>query len=540
MTAEIAERPTSGSLIFTHAPRWLSAMSFIAGASLLILASQPDKVRILLQNTHRLIAEIPALAIALTGFALMTSAIGLARRMRGAYLFTAALLLVAVALTSLILKSAGSAILCGLLLVGLIYTRHAFFRSSDLSRMRPGGLWFLCSSLVIAICTIGVALWAGHETGYIEAEWWDLIASPTLGMAGRPVALIAGLLGLIAFSTVMAAPHMPRLTPPDGEDYAHVDTILHETRGARPETALAYAGDKSFLYSAEKSGFLMYAASKSALVSMGGPVGSAEDHSNLIRAFKALADSEGVTPVLYALPPEYLPALVDTGFAFEKIGESALLDLTDFSLSGRKREVIRRGRRKLAERRNGRFELALPPHSDGLMERLRPISEAWLARNGGKEKSFSLGRFDPVLLNASALGIVEIEGETAAFGSIWLTPDKSWAGIDLMRFDPEKAVTNTMDFLLVELILWAQQEGYRGFDLSMAPLAGLEAPDDSQLLNRVGQLIYQHGERFYNFKGLRRFKQKFDPVWEPRYIAVPKGRSLALALAEAARLTNKA
>ena len=540
MTREAAPYHAAGSRVFNHAPRWFSALSFIIGAGLLGLATRPEKVSGLLQNSKSLVAEIPSLAIALTGFALMICAIGLARRMRVAYLFTATLLLLALVQTAIALPSAASVIICGLVFIGLIYARHAFFRRSDLSRMRPGGFWFLCTALVLAICTIGVALWAGHESGYIEAKWWDLIVSPTLGVAGRPLVLISSLLGLIAFATLTAAPTPPRLVPPDGDDYAQIAAILSQADGARPEASLAFAGDKSFLFSSDRSSFLMYAASKSTLVAMGGPVGTAKEHAHLINAFKTLADREGVTPALYALPPEFLPDLIDAGFAFEKIGESALLDLTTFSLSGRKREVIRRGRRKLAERRNGRFELSLPPHSDVLVERLRPISNAWLARNGGKEKSFSLGRFDPALLNASALGIVEIDGETAAFGSIWLTPDKAWAGIDLMRFDPDKAVTNTMDFLLVELILWAQQEGYKGFDLSMAPLAGLETPDASQLLNRAGQLIYQHGERFYNFKGLRRFKQKFNPNWEPRYIAVPKGHSLALALAEAARLTNKA
>jgi lysylphosphatidylglycerol synthetase-like protein (DUF2156 family) len=163
-----------------------------------------------------------------------------------------------------------------------------------------------------------------------------------------------------------------------------------------------------------------------------------------------------------------------------------------------------------------------------------------LAANGTHEKAFSLGKFDPAFLSQCPIGIVALNGETVAFGSLLITPDKSWAGIDLMRYAPEKAVTNTMDFLLVELIQWARQEGYQAFDLAMAPLSGLIDAEYVPLFARIGHFIFEKGERFYNFKGLRRFKQKFDPRWEPRYIAAPKYWQLPIALAHAARLTNKA
>ncbi len=60
----------------------------------------------------------------------------------------------------------------------------------------------------------------------------------------------------------------------------------------------------------------------------------------------------------------------------------------------------------------------------------------------------------------------------------------------------------------------------------MAPLAGLDEREDGPLWNRLGAFIFRHGEDFYNFEGLRRFKEKFEPVWEPHYLASPAGLAL--------------
>jgi phosphatidylglycerol lysyltransferase len=48
--------------------------------------------------------------------------------------------------------------------------------------------------------------------------------------------------------------------------------------------------------------------------------------------------------------------------------------------------------------------------------------------------------------------------------------------------------------------------------------------------------VYRHGEHFYNFQGLRQYKEKFDPVWTPRYLASPGGLALPAVLVDVAAL----
>ena len=534
----LSDRVRFSQWAFDYAPRLLSGFVFIVGGFLLLTASTPVRLPVPLGLAEQFFEELPNYFAALAGLVLMVMAVGLARRVRLAYLLSVSLLA-----TGLVVKlfAPGNMILVLLmagLAISLLSMRSAFFRKSDISAMQPGGLWFLAVSLVIAVAAIGAALWAGHERGFIEAKWWDLVLHPMIGLAGRPVLFVALILAIGAFVCLVARPAKPYLPAATSDDLARVETILSGAEAPRPESGLAFSGDKRFLYAPSGKSFIMYAAAANSLVAMGGPIGKTAERTQLLEAFRKLAESEGVSAAVYAAPGDLLPSLLEAGFLVEKIGENAVLDLGDFSLSGRKREVIRRGRRKLAERRHATFRVSMPPHSDTDIAVLQRVSRAWLKDNGGEEKAFSLGRFDKQTLARCPIGIVEIEGAVLAFGTLWLTPDQGWAGVDLMRYDPQKAVTNTMDFLLVELILWAQRKGYGKFDLSMAPLAGLAETDEAALFARLGRMIYRHGGRFYNFQGLRRFKQKFDPYWEPRYIAVPARLALPIVLADAAILTN--
>lgn len=95
-----------------------------------------------------------------------------------------------------------------------------------------------------------------------------------------------------------------------------------------------------------------------------------------------------------------------------------------------------------------------------------------------------------------------------------------------------------MQFIFTELMLWGQDRGYQNFRLGMAPLAGMESRALAPLWSRVGAFMYQHGEHFYNFQGLREYKNKFDPIWEPRYLACPGGLALPRVLTNVATLIS--
>jgi phosphatidylglycerol lysyltransferase len=122
-----------------------------------------------------------------------------------------------------------------------------------------------------------------------------------------------------------------------------------------------------------------------------------------------------------------------------------------------------------------------------------------------------------------------------AFANLWTTQSKVRLSVDLMRYSPAAPV-GVMQYLLTELMLWGRAQGYQSFALGVAPLSGLESRALAPLWSRAGAFMYQHGEHFYNFQGLREFKEKFDPVWEPRYLASPGGLALPRILTNVATL----
>jgi phosphatidylglycerol lysyltransferase len=133
---------------------------------------------------------------------------------------------------------------------------------------------------------------------------------------------------------------------------------------------------------------------------------------------------------------------------------------------------------------------------------------------------------------------VRHQDHIVAFASLWLGAERTECSPDLLRYLPE-APRGKMEYLFVELLLWAKQHEYEWFSLGMAPLSGIEDRPLAPLWNRATGLVYRHGEHFYSFAGLRHYKEKFCPVWFPRYLASPGGLALPQILADITALISR-
>src|SRR4030095_14255299 len=133
------------------------------------------------------------------------------------------------------------------------------------------------------------------------------------------------------------------------------------------------------------------------------------------------------------------------------------------------------------------------------------------------------------------VGVIEGDGRILAFANMWTGPGKHELSVDLMRYH-QQAPKNVMEALFVHLLKGGKEQGYEWYALGMAPMSGVEKSPVAPLWSRLGMLLYEHGGALYNFQGLRAFKQKFNPVWVPHYLAYPGGFKLPRVLADAAAL----
>ncbi|MCJ7594119.1 MAG: phosphatidylglycerol lysyltransferase domain-containing protein, partial [Desulfobacterales bacterium] len=350
---------------------------------------------------------------------------------------------------------------------------------------------------------------------------------------------LRAIVGAVGFTIFFAMAKLLRPSPPGAaasrdEDLGKVIPIV---RGS-PQTYanLALLRDKAFLFSQNGKAFVMYGIEGRSWIGMGDPVGPEEEWPELLWRFREMCDLYDGWPVFYEVRAEHLHLYLDLGLSFLKLGEEARVPLQGFSLEGGARKGLRHTHHRF-EKEGWLFQVIPAEETASRLPELKGISDAWLDGKHTREKGFSLGYFSEDYLKRFPAGIVRKEGRILAFANIWEGAGKDELSIDLMRYLPDSP-SGVREYLFIQLMLWGKQEGYQWFSLGMAPLSGLEARDLAPLWNRLGAFVFRHGEHFYNLQGLRQYKDKFDPEWQPKYLASPGGLTLPRILGNIASLIS--
>lgn len=281
--------------------------------------------------------------------------------------------------------------------------------------------------------------------------------------------------------------------------------------------------DKLYFFEKNNSAGLSYHVVRGVALVVGNPFGNPKYLKRLVAEFQELCFVNDWLPAFIHVDDSHRKLYEVSRLRMQKIGEEAIVDLNRFEEV--QRDKYFRQIRNRFEKLEFTTEIAQPPHSTYTIARLKEISDEWLNRPGREERGFMLGYFSEEYLQMGPLALLyDRDRQIQGFVNLVSTFHPESANYDLLRCS-NSAPGNANDFLLLGLIEYLRSEGVAQLNLGLCPLAGVDKPstDETTLIDQALRFVYANGDRFYSFSGLRRFKSKFQPDWDARYIAYQGG-----------------
>lgn len=276
-----------------------------------------------------------------------------------------------------------------------------------------------------------------------------------------------------------------------------------------------YLRDKNIFINSKRTVMFLYRPYKDKIFVLGDPAGEEEDFDEALDELVYMASRNKMDVVFFQITGKFLENFIDQGFSLLKMGEDAQVNLENFSMAGKKFKILRRTLNSM-ETLNLRFRVVEPPFTDVFLEKLKDISDEWLGKR--REMQFSIGFFDKEYLQKAPIFIIEDDEKIYAFANMFPIKGTDTLSIDLMR-QVKDGPDGLMDMMFLNIINWAKENGYKKFDLGVAPLSNVGNKLYSKSKEKTVKLAYKYGNKIYGFQGLRKFKDKFTPEWSSVFLA---------------------
>jgi phosphatidylglycerol lysyltransferase len=274
--------------------------------------------------------------------------------------------------------------------------------------------------------------------------------------------------------------------------------------------------DKMIFEAEGLNAFISYRPAGNFAVVLENPVAeNMEDMKQCILQFDRFCFEVGLKSIYYRVSENDLECYKSLKKKSMFLGQEGLVDLGIFSLEGGARKSIRNALSKVKER-GYKSAIHTPPIKDGLLQKIKAVSDEWLEETGRSEIIFSQGMFLWDDLKQQTLITVENDEEKiVAFMNI--IPDYApYEGTyDLIRKTVD-APNGVMDFLMIEFFLYLKSEGYSFANMGFAPMSGLNDPHTFK--EKSMKFAYEKIRGFSQYKGLREYKEKFVTVWLNKYL----------------------
>lgn len=323
---------------------------------------------------------------------------------------------------------------------------------------------------------------------------------------------------------------------PNENDFEEIKLFLNRYKG-NAFTHLIFTGDKNLFWNSKKTVLFSYAKTFNRIIVLGDPIGEEKDFSEAIAEIQSYFEKYGYGVVFYEVEERFLSIYHDNGYSFFKLGEEGVIDLDKFKMSSNMRRNYNKAM-NLFEEEGYKLEILEPPFDYKILIDLKTVSEEWLGDR--KEKGFSIGFFSREYIQRASIYVLrDKDNKIAAFMSLRPYYDENKnISIDMMRYK-KNSPSGTMDAMFIGMINWAKENNYERFIIGMAPLSNVGLNKFSRGEEKLAYMLYKYGKSIYGFVGLRAYKEKFKPDWEPRYLCYDNLVSLPKIWLETAMLISE-
>ena len=316
------------------------------------------------------------------------------------------------------------------------------------------------------------------------------------------------------------------------QERARAREILERFGSSSEDAFKLWPEDKSYFFGAEHAVFLAYKVERGVALVLGEPVGPQEQWLGVIRQFRSYCHLHDWSVAFVYVPKSRLKIFEEAGFKPLKIGQDAVVDVNSFIENVASNKHFRAVKNKFT-RLGYQFSVAQPPHAQAILNQMASVTRSWLSVDGRVERGFAMGYHDHDYLQQSVLYLLhDGDGNLAAFANGIRSFNSKQETVDLMRHRAE-GETGAMDFLFFSIIEYLASRDVAEFGLGLAPMAGVGSGPERTTEERVAGYLSRLGIGGLSYKGLRKFKGKFEPRWEDQYLVYERG-PVGLARAGAA------
>ncbi|MET8014374.1 phosphatidylglycerol lysyltransferase domain-containing protein [Streptomyces sp. NPDC005271] len=497
------------------------------------------------------VSSLAAAASIVVGLLLLMLAHGLKRRKRRAWVAAVGLLPVGAAAQLLYRHSVAGMVLSLVLMGVLLRYRDEFAALPD-----PRSRWMALANFVamggISV-GLGLLIVRSHPdtiegkpslSEQLEHVLWGLFGfEGPVGYregADYTVGYSLGALGLLTVATTAYLAFRPehpaaRLTPED-EERLRALLAAHGRRDSLGHFALRR--DKGVVFSPSGKAAVCYRVVSGVMLASGDPVGDVEAWPGAIACFMDEARAHSWTPAVMGCSETGGEVWTrETGLDALELGDEAIVDVADFTLSGRAmrnvRQMVKRIERAGYETRVRRAADLSPEE----LQTIRRAADGWRGTDTERGFSMALGRIgDPAdgeSVIATAHKAAEDGAEEGPYGDLkavlhFVPWGEDGMSLDLMRRD-RGADPGMNELLIVASLQAAPALGVERVSLNFAmfrsALARGEKLGAGPVL-RGWRALLVFLSRWFQIESLYKFNAKFQPRWEPRFVVFRNTRDL--------------